>query len=152
MRAGGVSMWLWIPCFLIAVTSVLAQQSAAPSDSHRTKAELQEVVERDSNNLNALSALAALTLQEAYEMQDQPAKLKKLEEAYEWYRRVLRVDAGNRDAYYSLGVIDWMKWHPSLQAARVRLEMKPEDPGPLKDAAVRKELLQKYGAIIDDGI
>src|SRR5436189_1268484 len=45
-----------------------------------------------------------------------------------------------------------MKWHPNLQATRVRLEMKPEDPGPLKDAAVRKELLQKYGAIIDDGI
>jgi TonB family protein len=142
----------WIACLLFTLTPGLAQQSPGPAESQRTKAELLHVLELDSNNLNALSALAAISLQEAYEMQDQAAKQQKLEEAYEWYRRVLRVDARNRDAYFSLGVIDWMKWHPSLQAARSQLEMRPEDPGPLKDAGVRRELLQKYGPIIEDGI
>jgi TonB family protein len=143
---------LWTACLLFSLTPGFAQQSPAPAEAQRNKAELLHVLELDSNNLDALSALAALVLQEAYETQDEQVKLQKLEEAYEWYRRVLHVDDRNRNAYYSLGVIDWMKWHPSLKAARIQLEMKPEDSGPLKDAAARRELLQKYGPIIEDGI
>jgi hypothetical protein len=93
-------MRLWIVCLLFTLTPGVAQQSPATAESQRTKAELLHVLELDSNNLNTLSALAVLSLQEAYEMQDQAAKPQKLEEAYEWYRRVLRVDARNRGAYY----------------------------------------------------
>jgi TonB family protein len=86
--------------------------------------------------------LAAQSLQEATSAQDPALKLQKLDEAYKRYQEALRLDARNRDAYYSLGVIDWMKCHPALEAARTQL----------KDPAVRKDLRMKYGPIIEDGI
>src|SRR5258708_4583892 len=75
--------------------------------------------------------LAAQTLQEATSTQDPALKLQKLDEAYKRYQEVMR------DAYYSLAVIDWMKCHPALEAARTQL----------KDPAVRRDLRLKYGPI-----
>src|SRR5258708_16027639 len=45
-----------------------------------------------------------------------------------------------------------MKWYPNLMQARAKLGMKPEDPGPLADAATRADLKLNYGPTIEDGI
>ncbi len=75
-----------------------------------------------------------------------------MDEAVSWYQRVLTVDPRDKEAYYSLGVIDWMKWYPNLMRARAQLGMRPEQPGPLSNAAVRQELLARYSPMIADGI
>lgn len=112
----------------------------------------KQVLEQDPNNTLALASLASLKFSQSQGITDQDAKFKKLDEAKEWNQKLVAVDPKNKEAAYSLGVIAWAKWYPALMAARAKLGMKPEDPGPLKDKKVREELKEKYGPMIEDGI
>ncbi len=111
-----------------------------------------KVLEQDANNSLALASLASLHYSQAQGVTDLDLKLKKLDEAREWYQRLAVADPANKEAHYSLGVIAWAKWYPALMAERAKLGMRPEDPGPLKDKKVREELKVKYGTMVDDGI
>ena len=64
---------------------------------------------------------------------------------------MIAADPRNKEAYYSLGVIDWVKWYAAWMQTRTALGMKPEDPGPLPDPA-RQELKQQYSPMIEHGI
>ena len=79
-------------------------------------------------------------------------KAAALEEAKRW--NLKRIEANPKDAepYYYLGVIDWSKAYTPIQTARVQLKMPSTEQGPIKDAKVRAEMQQKYGADINDGI
>ena len=85
-------------------------------------------------------------------MPDLDQKLKKLDEAKEWYLKLIAADPQNKEGYYSLAVIDWVKWYAAWMKARADLGMKPEEPGPLKDKKVKAELKEKYAAMVDDGM
>ncbi len=116
-----------------------------------------DVMKDDPGNERAQDSLAYLCLQEANSMpnvtpQEQDERNKKLDEAQSWFLKVTKINPNNRDAWYSLGVIDWMKWYTPLMNARSTIGMKPEDPGPLKDKDARAQLRDKYLAIINDGI
>jgi tetratricopeptide (TPR) repeat protein len=89
----------------------------------------------------ALSSIASL-----YHLQ------KKYDDAKEWYEKLTSLDPDSKEAWYTLGVIAWEQFYPAQQAARVKLDMKPEDPGPLTDPAARQELKQRYGALVAAGI
>ncbi|MEO8658621.1 MAG: tetratricopeptide repeat protein [Bryobacteraceae bacterium] len=112
----------------------------------------KQVLEADPNNTLALASLASLKFSQAQGITDQDAKLRKLDEAKDWNQKLVAVDPKNKEANYSLGVIAWAKWYPALMTARAKLNMKPDEPGPLKDKKVREELKEKYGAMVDDGI
>src|SRR5260370_158238 len=120
--------------------------------AERARSEFLRVLALEPDNERALESLAYLGLQEATGLQDQTARFRMLDNARDWFLRVVNADPRNRDAYYSLGVIDWMKWYPNLMQARAKLGMKPEDPGPLTDAAIRLDLKLNYGPTIEDGI
>jgi TonB family protein len=79
-------------------------------------------------------------------------KTRKLDESKALNERLISADPQNKEAYYSLGRIAWAKSKPAFAEMRERLGMKPEDPGPLPDAAVRQQLKSEYSAILDDGI
>ncbi|MDX2153026.1 MAG: tetratricopeptide repeat protein [Bryobacteraceae bacterium] len=111
-----------------------------------------KVLEQEANNTVALASLASLHYNQAQGVSDLEAKFKKLDEAKEWYQKLAVADPQNKEAFYSLGVIAWAKAYPVRGAARVKLGMKPEDPGPIKDKKVREELLAKNSALIEDGI
>jgi len=113
--------------------------------------EFMEVLQKDPKDKNALASLAFLAYNEATDLNGDE-KLKKFDEAREWNLKTIEADPKNKTAYYSLGVIDWAKWYPALMAARAKLGMRPEDPGPLKDKKVREKLKAKYGAVIQDGL
>lgn len=100
----------------------------------------------------AIAYLASLNYQQASGIPKLEDKLRKLDQARAWYEKLVQVDPQNKEAWYSLGVITWAKWYPELMAARTKLGMKPEDPGPLKDAKVRAELREKYGPMVEEGI
>lgn len=111
-----------------------------------------KVLEADPKNTIALGSLAYMNFQEAGSIQDADAKVKKFDEAQDWYTKLVTVDPNNKEAYYSLGVIAWSKWYPAYGSARAKLGMKQEDPGPLKDRKVREELRAKWNDVIDVGI
>jgi TonB family protein len=119
---------------------------------HNAETEFNRVLELDSKNLTALQSLASLNYQVAQGMTNLDEKARKLDEAAGWYQRVVAVDPRNSVAYYSMGVIDWVKWYPNWMRARAQLRMRPEDPGPLTDAAVRQDLLARYSAVLSDGM
>jgi tetratricopeptide (TPR) repeat protein len=85
-------------------------------------------------------------------MPDLDAKLKKLDDAKEWYLKLIAADPQNKEGFYSLAVIDWVKWYAAWTKARNELGLKPEEPGPLKDKKVKADLQTQYSAVIDDGM
>lgn len=116
------------------------------------EAEFLRVLEREPNNTLAIESLASLHYNQAQGNQPLEQKLKRLDEAAQWYTKLSQVDPNNKTAYYSLGVITWAKWYPRLMEARNKMGMKPEDPGPLKDKKVRAELRAQWWDTINQGI
>src|SRR5215471_160370 len=117
----------------------------------RAREEFLKVLQRDPNEKTALAYLASLAYNQASSLpQDQ--KMAKYDEAVDWNKKLLAVDPQNKEAYYSLAVIDYYRFHPALMLAEVDLHMRPEDPGPLKDKKVREALISKYSSVLDDGI
>jgi tetratricopeptide (TPR) repeat protein len=116
------------------------------------KEEFQKVLEKNPNDTTALASLASLSYQQAQGMPDLEAKLKKLDDAKEWYLKLIAADPQNKEGFYSLAVIDWVKWYAAWTKARNELGLKPEEPGPLKDKKVKADLQAQYSAVIDDGM
>jgi Tfp pilus assembly protein PilF len=118
----------------------------------QAKEEFLRVLEKDPNDKVALESLASLSYQQAQGMPDLDAKLKKLDEAKEWNLKLIAIDPQNKEGYYSLGVIDWVKWYAAWMKARADAGLKPEEPGPFKDKKVKDDLQAQYSATIDDGM
>lgn len=117
----------------------------------KAKDEFNKVLSQDPNNAVALASLASLAFNEADPLPlDQ--KMAKLDEAAGWYTKLVTADPKNRDGYYSLGAIAQKKFYPALMTARVDANMKPDEPGPLKDKKAKAELSAKYMPVIDDGV
>jgi Tfp pilus assembly protein PilF len=126
----------------------------SPENQQNAQAAEQEflkVLETDPNNTVAISSLASLHYNQAAG-NDPQKKAQQFEEARKWYTKLAQVEPSNKEAYYSLGVITWGKWYPELMSARAKLSMKPEDPGPIKDAKVRQALKDKWLPVVQEGI
>src|SRR5258708_12215893 len=118
----------------------------------QAKEEFSKVLESHPKDTTALASLASLCYQQAQGMPDLDAKIKKLDEAKEWYLKLIDADPQSKEAFYSLAVIDWVKWYAAWMKARADLGMKPEESGPLKDKKVKADLKERYSAVIDDTI
>ena len=116
------------------------------------KTEFQKVLADSPNDKIALASLASLAYNQAQGVPELDKKFERLNEAKEWYKKLVEADPQNREAYYSLGVIDWAETYPVRNTARVKLGMKPEDPGPIKDKKVKEELRQRNLPLIEDGL
>jgi TonB family protein len=120
--------------------------------SQNADAEFRRVLDLDSSNKVALMSLATLAYGRTQGVADPEQRSARLDEAGAWYEKVIAVDPRNKEAYYSLGVIAWGKWYPKLMEARIRIGMKPEDSGPLRDASVRQDLSSRFGPLLEQGI
>ncbi|MBK9167382.1 MAG: hypothetical protein IPM24_07935 [Bryobacterales bacterium] len=101
----------------------------------------RRVLEIDPQNELAIASIASLKFNQ-----------KKFDEAVEWNKKLIAANPQNKDAYYTLGVIAWTNWLQPNREARIKMNMKPEDPGPLKDKKIREELRDQYMATLDEGI
>lgn len=118
----------------------------------KAKAEFLKVLERNPKEETALGYLAMLAFNQATTGQITPEeKEAKLNESAEWHHKRNAVKP-NKEAYYSLAVIDYQKWSPVWLQARASLKMRSGDPGPLKDKKVREDLKARFSAGLDDGI
>src|SRR5450755_439599 len=103
--------------------------------------EFQTVLKLDPKDTLATASIASLYFNQ-----------KKLDDAAEWNKKLIAIDPGNKAAYYTLGVIAWSQWRVPDREARNKMNMKPEDPGPLKDKKIRDELKAKYRPGLDQGV
>ena len=113
--------------------------------------EFNKVLEKNPNETVALASMASLAYNEADPLPGDK-KIAKLDEAAGWYTKLITADPKNKDGYYSLGAIAQKKFYPALMSARLNANMKPDEPGPLKDKKAKAELIAKYSGVIDDGI
>ncbi len=119
--------------------------------SARAKEEFGKVLAENPKDSDALSYLSSMAYSEAASLpQDQ--KLAKYNEAADWNHKLIEVDPNNKQAYYTLGVIAYNKWHPALMLAELGLKMKSDDPGPIKDKKVREDLKKEWGPQLDQGM
>ena len=119
--------------------------------ARKAEAEFRRVLDVEPDNTTTLASLASLIYQQAQGMPDFDQKSRKLDEAGSWYEKLTAADPQNKEGYYSLAVIDWVKWYAAWMLARSDLGMGPEQPGPLPDPA-RRQLKQRYSALIEHGI
>jgi tetratricopeptide (TPR) repeat protein len=138
---GTAYMHMWIP-------GAASPENAANARSAET--EFRRVLELDANNTVAVASMASLVYNSASGLQGEE-KIRKLDDALDWYKRLAAIDPTNKEAPYSMGVIAWAKWYPALMTARAKVGLKPEDPGPLPEP-VRAELKARYSSMIDEGI
>lgn len=127
----------------------------SPDNNRMAKAakdEFLNVLKENPNDTLALASLASLAYQQAQGVPEMDKKFERLNEAKEWYKKLAQADPQNKEAFYSLGVIDWAETYPVRMTARSKLGMKPEDPGPIKDKKVKEELRQRNLPLIEDGI
>lgn len=110
------------------------------------------ILEGDPKNTAALKSLASLAFQRTNGMTAMGDKMKQLDVAAEWYKKLAEADPAEKEAFYSLGVVAWSKFYPAWMEARTKLGMKPETPGPIKDKKVKAELQEKYNDVISAGI
>jgi len=107
--------------------------------------QFQKVLEKEPGNVLATSSIASLYYHE-----------EKLDDAEEWNKKVIKIAPNNKEAYYTLGVIAWTKFLLDDRKARAEANMKPEDPGPIKDPktdkTLRENLKAKWMPILDEGI
>ena len=121
--------------------------------ANRAEAEFLKALEMDRQNKVALASIASLYFNKGKAVQPpSPERARHFDDAETWYRRLLEMDASDKTALYSLGVIQWERFYPELMAARAKLGMRPEDPGPLKDAGIRADLRARFGRNVEDGL
>ena len=119
--------------------------------ANKAEAEFSRVLQIDPNNTTGLASMASLKYQQAQGNSDLDEKIRKLDEAATWYEKLIAADPQNKEAYYSLGVIDWVKWYAPYMRTRTDLGMRPEQPGPLPNPA-RQQLKTEYSSLIEHGI
>jgi tetratricopeptide (TPR) repeat protein len=138
---GTAYMSQWVPGAATPDNAALARSA---------ETEFKRVLELDPINLTALASLASLSYNSATSLTGEE-KMRKYDEAMDWYKRLATVSPTNKEAFYSMGVIAWAKWYPALMTARAALNMKPADPGPLLSPQ-KDELKAHYSALLEEGI
>src|SRR5215469_1934954 len=129
----------------------------APSDENKQHgeaaiAEYKSVLDKDANNLSAIDGLASIL----YQMAGQPFDQKKFEESKSFHERHAQLKPGDKQPYYSIGVIDWAlayrgntEMRADYNKAHINKQVKDTDPLP---PDVRKDYTDKFGSMVDDGI
>jgi Tfp pilus assembly protein PilF len=120
--------------------------------AQRAEEGFKQVLADDPNNAIALESIASLKYSQAQGIPALEDKLKKLEEAREWYQKLVTAHPTTKTGFYSLAVITWLQWYPEYKQERDKMGMKPEEPGPMKDKKVRAALKEKWAAKLQDGI
>jgi tetratricopeptide (TPR) repeat protein len=135
-----------IPRLYLATAYMSQWIPGADSEENNKMAKLAEdnfkmVLDKNKDDKLAIASIASIYYNQ-----------KKFEQAKEWNERLLSIDPSNKEALYTLGVIAWGKAYPVRGEARAKLNMKPEEPGPLKDKKVREAVKEKNLALVKDGI
>ena len=116
-----------------------------------TAKQFQAVLDKDPNNSLALAMMASMAYNSATSGSPEE-KAAALDDAAHWNERRVTATPDEAEPYYFLGVIAWTKVYAPIQKARLDAAMKPTDPGPIIDPAVRSALQSPYWKTIEGGI
>jgi len=134
--------------------------SEAPDNLRNRDSALKEFQTALNSNLDAKNKLLAMQ-----SLANLHYQMKDYAQAEEWNKKVIAADPKNKEAYYTLGVIAWSEFVPAWREARATQGLRPEEPGPLKEAKpapknkkgppepdLKADLKAKYWQKLTDGI
>src|SRR5207247_11347782 len=78
-------------------------------------------------------------------------KMKKMDEANQYQRKVTEVDPNDTETYYSIGVIDWTEAYQAASEAKGKEGLKVDDDI-IKDKKLCPALKSQNDAVVQDGI
>jgi tetratricopeptide (TPR) repeat protein len=76
----------------------------------------------------------------------------ELDEAKKWNQKIIETFPEKKEAYYTIGVINWTKSYKPRMELRAELGMRQEDPGPIKDAKQREAFAQEVSPLHDEAL
>jgi len=118
----------------------------------KARAAFEEVLAEDPGNRTALKYLASLDLRIATGSSDPDKRTAHLDAARSRFEELASIDPREKEAWYSLAVIDWYKWHPKLLEALDRANIQPGEPRYIADEKIRRDLRESAGVFVSDGI
>jgi tetratricopeptide (TPR) repeat protein len=101
-------------------------------------------LELDSRNIASVKGLASMYLQ-----------MNKSEDAKIYYRKAIEIDPNDAEAYYSIGVIDWVACYQPRMEKRAKLGLKPDEHLNSNNPHQKKvcdDLRAKNTPLIEEGI
>ena len=102
----------------------------------------QEVLDKDPNDVNSLKQIAGILY-----------SVKKLDDAREWQKKVLKIDPKDPEAAYTIGVIDWTEAHENILKALVPAGFTDDGAGNTKvPKKIMEPLKAQNGALVDEGL
>jgi tetratricopeptide (TPR) repeat protein len=102
------------------------------------------VLELDPKNINSVKGLASMYLQ-----------IKQSEDAKIYYRKAVEIDSNDAEAYYSIGVIDWVACYQPRMEKRAKMGLKPDQSLNSSNPHQKKacdDLKAKNTPLIEEGI
>jgi len=100
-----------------------------------------DVLNRDANNALAIESLGSLAFNS-----------QRWDDAKKWYLKLTELNSQKKEAFYTIGVINWTKCYQPQTEMFVKIGMKIEDPGPIKDKKAREELKAQNEPVAQEGI
>ncbi len=101
----------------------------------------QDLLIRDPGHSLAAWNMAVLAL-----------KKQDLKGAEQRCSEIIRGDPTSADAYYAMGVIQFVKAHQGRMEARRAAGIGPADPAPIATQTVRDDFRQTYASVADEGL
>jgi tetratricopeptide (TPR) repeat protein len=102
----------------------------------------QEVLDKDPNDVNSLKQIAGILY-----------SVKKLDEARDWQKKVLKVDPKDPEAAYTIGVIDWTEAHEHILQTLVPAGFTDDGAGNTKVPKKIMEPIQAQNApLVKEGL
>jgi tetratricopeptide (TPR) repeat protein len=102
----------------------------------------QEVLDKEPNDVNSLKQIAGIYF-----------SIKKFDEAKEYQKKVLAVDAKDPEAAYTVGVIDWTLAHENTLKALSSANMNDDGEGNTKaPKKVLEQIKEENQPLVDEGL
>lgn len=102
----------------------------------------QEILSKDPNDVGALKQIASINF-----------NIKKFEPAKEYQKKVIALDAKDAEAYYTVGVVDWIQAYKNAQTILAGEGMTDDGNGNVKKSKAACQKLQDQNApLISEGM
>jgi tetratricopeptide (TPR) repeat protein len=103
----------------------------------------QKVLEKDPRNMDALKGIGCVAMD-----------MKKFDQAADFRKKVLALNATDPESYLWLGVVDWSAVNEDMRAQKTKIGLGPDDPftGNENDKQVCEQVRSTDGARVAEGM
>ncbi|MBV9073175.1 MAG: hypothetical protein JOZ10_06035 [Acidobacteria bacterium] len=112
--------------------------------------EFKHLLEKNPGDVNSLKGIASLYFNMASGAAKPEDKVKFLDQAKQYHEEVIKSDANDAQAYYSIAVIDWTEAYKNRMDAKTGAGIRTEDP--IKDKKLCAEVQSKNQDKVQEGI